>query len=66
MLNESINCFEIVNLDDLKNYLKYVERIRYFMVWVDNLIFLNYGYLLLIVNVVYDEVFYFIDKEMEE
>lgn len=36
------------------------------MVWVDNLIFLNYGYLLLIVNVVYDEVFYFIDKEMEE
>lgn len=66
MLNESINCFEIVNLDDLKNFLKYVERIRYFMVWVDNLIFLNYGYLLLIVNVVYDEVFYFIDKEMEE
>ena len=28
-LNESTNCPETANLDDLKNYLKYVERTRH-------------------------------------
>ena len=65
-LNESTNCPETANLDDLKNYLKRVERTRHLMVWADNSTLLNHGYLLLTVNAVYDEALYFTDKEMEE
>lgn len=49
-----------------KEKLKEIERKRYLMVWVDNFIFLNYGYFLLIVNVVYDEVLYYINDEMKD
>ena len=62
-LNESTNCPETANLDDLKKYLKRVERTRHLMVWGDNSTLLNHGYLLLTVNAVYDEALYFTDKK---
>ena len=65
-LNESTNCPETANLDELKKYLKRVERTRHLMVWADNSTLLNHGYLLLTVNAVYDEALYFTDKEMKE
>lgn len=65
-LNERTNCPETATLDDLKNYLKRVERTRHLMVWADNSTLLNHGYLLLTVNAVYDEALYFTNKEMED
>ena len=65
-LGESSNCSEIANLDDLKDYLKHIERTRHLMIWADNSTLLNHGYLLLTVNAVYDEALFFTNKEMEE
>lgn len=36
------------------------------MLWADNATLLNHGYLLITVNVVYDEALFFTDKEIEE
>ena len=65
-LGESTNFSDTSNLSDAKEYLKYIERTRHLMLWADNSTLLNHGYLLLTVNVVYDEAFFFTDKEMEE
>lgn len=49
--------------EELVNLLKYWERIRYLMIWFDYLSVMNYGYIFLTVNVIYDFVFYYIFKE---
>lgn len=46
--------------EELVNLLKYWEWIWYFMIWFDYLSVMNYGYIFLMVNVIYDLVFYYI------
>lgn len=65
-LGESTNCSETADLNDMKEYLKCIERTRHLMLWADNATLLNHGYLLITVNVVYDEALFFTDKEIEE
>ena len=65
-LGESINCLDTANLNDMKECLKCIERTRHLMLWADNSTLLNHGYLLLTVNVVFDEALFYTDKEMEE
>ena len=65
-LGESAKVSEAAELNDTKEYLKGIERIRHLMIWADNSTLLNHGYLLMTVNVLYDEAVFFTNKEMEE
>ena len=65
-LGESTNCLDTANLNDMKECFKHIERTRHLMLWADNSTLLNHGYLLLTVNVVYDEALFYTVKEMEE
>ena len=65
-LGESTNFPETANLDEMKEYLKCIERTRHLMLWADNSTLLNHGHLLLTVSVLYDQALYFTNKELEE
>ena len=65
-LGESAKVSEAAELNDTKEYLKGIERTRHLMIWADNSTLLNHGYLLMTVNVLYDEAVFFTNKEMEE
>ena len=65
LVGESNNCSETAHLNGLKDCLKRIEQTRHLMIWADNSTLLNNGYLLLTVNVVYDEALFFTDKEIE-
>lgn len=65
-LGESAKVSEAAELNDTKEYLKGIERTRHLMIWADNSTLLNHGYLLITVNVLYDEAVFFTNKEMEE
>lgn len=66
LLDEHHNLPECATLTDKKDHLKQLERTRHLMLWADNSTLLNHGHLLLTVNVVYDEAFFFTNKEMKE
>ena len=63
---ESAKVSEAAELNDNKEYLTGIERTRHLMIWADNSTLLNHGYLLITVNVLYDEAVFFTNKEMEE
>ena len=65
-LGESAKVSEAAELNDIKKYLKGIERTRHLMIWADNSTLLNHRYLLMTVNVLYDEVVFYTNKEMEE
>ena len=65
-LRESAKVSEAAELNDTKEYLKGIERTRHLMIWADNSTLLNHGYLLMTVNVLYDEAVFFTNKEMQE
>ena len=46
--------------------LKGIERTRHLIIWADNSTLLNDGYLLMTVNVLYDEAVFYTNEEMEE
>ena len=65
-LGESAKVSEAAELNDTKEYFKGIERTRHLMIWADNSTLLNHGYLLMTVNVLYDEAVFFTNKVMEE
>ena len=66
-LGESAKVSEAAELiNDIKEYLKGIERTRHLMIWADNSTLLNHGYLLMTVNVLYNEAVFYTNKEMEE
>ena len=65
-LGESAKVSEAAELNDTKEYLTGIVRTRHLMIWADNSTLLNHGYLLITVNVLYDEAVFFTNKEMEE
>ena len=65
-LGENANVSETAELNDIKEHLKGIERTRHLMLWADNSTLLNHGYLLMTVNILYDEAVFNTDKEMEE
>ena len=62
-LGERSKVSEAAERNDIKEYLKGIERTRHPMIWADNSTLLNHGHLLMTVNVLCD---FYTNKEMEE